>query len=301
MEGLRLEGIGPNETVEKQKLRGREEALPFESDEFKEANRLVLDVTYAFDTPGEAPLKKEDLKGLAPGILEFKAMLERGEGDIRDGDVVMTGWHDLPSEADPSHLDDIRSAATELGREIDAFVSIGIGGSYLGIEATVRALTHTYFNQLTREERGGAPEIYFLGQNMDPDYVRDTLDMLRGKRVGLNVISKSGTTTETAVAFRLLQRFLEEGMGEHAARNILVTTDREKGALRRLADQKGYRSFVVPEDIGGRFSVLSDVGLVGLAVANIDIHEFMAGCRNMQSVCTADTFMENPALSLIHI
>jgi glucose-6-phosphate isomerase len=131
---------------------------------------------------------------------------------------------------------------------------------------------------------------------MDPDYFRDTLDMLEGKRIGLNVISKSGTTTETAVAFRILQKILEENLGDRARDSILVTTDKAKGALRELAGQKGYRSFVVPDDIGGRFSVLSDVGLVGLSMAHIDIKEFVAGFRNMREQCATDVFWENPAL-----
>lgn len=294
---IQLTGMGANETVEKQRRRGEGVKAPNESDAFREANRLALDLTYTFDAPGEGSVSRGDVEALIDPILKAKGMLERGEGDIRDNGVVMTGWQDMPRRIEPSHLDDIRSATEALSREIDAFVSIGIGGSYLGIESTVRALTHTHFNQLSREERGGAPEIYFLGQNMDPDCFRDTLDMLRGKRVGLNVISKSGTTTETAIAFRILQQLLEDNLGEEeAGRRILVTTDPERGALRELADRKGYRSFVVPDDIGGRFSVLSDVGLVGLAVANIDIEAFVAGFRNMQEVCTSDDFWANPAL-----
>ena len=293
----RLTGMGANETVEKQKRRGRGAGTPCDSSAFREDNRLALDLTYAFDAPGGGSISREDVESLTRPILKAKGMLERGEGDIRDGERVMTGWQEMPERIGPSQLDDIRSATGALSREIDAFVSIGIGGSYLGIESTVRALTHTHFNQLSREERGGAPEIYFLGQNVDPDYFRDTLDMLRGKRLGLNVISKSGTTTETAIAFRILQRLLEDNLGEEeAGRRILVTTDRNRGALRELADRKGYRSFVVPDDIGGRFSVLSDVGLVGLAVANIDIGAFVAGFRNMQQVCASDDFWQNPAL-----
>lgn len=296
MNGITLKDIGPNGTIAAQKKRGRGERNAFDTALFREANRLSLDLTYVFDAPGGDPITRKGLEDLAPDILEAKRRLERGEGDIRDGDVVMTGWQDMPVEIDPHHLDAIRSTVAELSREIDTFVSIGIGGSYLGIEATFRALTHTHFNQLDREERGGAPEIYFLGQNMDPDFFRDTLDMLRGKRLGLNVISKSGTTTETAIAFRILQRLLEEHLGEEASRRILVTTDRDQGALRELADRKGYRSFVVPDDIGGRFSVLSDVGLVGLAMANIDIEEFVAGFRTMRQVCASEDFWNNPAL-----
>jgi glucose-6-phosphate isomerase len=202
----------------------------------------------------------------------------------------------LPDELDPARLDEIIQAADELTGKMDAFVSLGIGGSYLGLEATFKALTHTYFNQLPREKRGGAPEIYFLGQNMDPDYFRDTLDALEGKRVGINVISKSGTTTETAIAFRIMQQLLEKNWKDRASQLIYVTTDRVKGALRKLSEKKGYRSFVVPDDIGGRFSVLSDVGLVGLAMAKIDIREFVAGFRNMRRIVTTRDFWGNPAL-----
>jgi glucose-6-phosphate isomerase len=294
---IQLVGMGENETIGKQRRRGSGAGAPCGSDACRDADRLVLDLTYAFDAPGDGSIARRDVEDLIGPVLEAKGRLERGEGDIRDGDLVMTGWQDMPERIEPAHLREIREAAGALAGDIDAFVSIGIGGSYLGIESTVRALTHTHFNQLSREERGGAPEIYFLGQNMDPDYFRDTLDMLRGKRVGLNVISKSGTTTETAIAFRILQQLLEENLGEErAARRILVTTDRNRGALRELSDRKGYRSFVVPDDIGGRFSVLSDVGLVGLAVANIDIEAFVAGFRNMQRVCALDDFWQNPAL-----
>ena len=155
-------------------------------------------------------------------------MLNRNEGDIRDNDIPMTGWRNLPDEITESHLNDIKSLTDRLSESIDAFVSLGIGGSYLGIEATFRALTHGYFNQLSRNNRGGAPEIYFLGQNMDPDYFRDTLDMLEGKKIGVNVISKSGTTTETAVAFRIIQRLIEDSWGDKARELIIATTDKVK-------------------------------------------------------------------------
>jgi glucose-6-phosphate isomerase len=296
MNDMDLKDMGPNRTIEIQVRRGSGEKTDFDSEAFRDANRLALDISLVFDAPGEGAIRKTDVEALSEKALEALRMLREGRGDIRDGGVPMTGWMEMPERIEPSHLEEIRYAAGELSRETDAFVSIGIGGSYLGIEATFRALTHTYFNQLNREKRGGGPEIYFLGQNMDPDYFRDTLDMLRGKRVGLNVISKSGTTTETAIAFRILERLLEQGAGKEAGRRILVTTDRDRGALRELSRRKGYRSFVVPDDIGGRFSVLSDVGLVGLAMANIDIEEFVAGFRNMRRVCSSDDFWNNPAL-----
>ncbi len=296
MNELQLKDMGPNETIRRQVRQGAGDKEPFDSKAFRDSNSLVLDISLVFDTPGEGAIERKDVESLIKRVLEAKQMLDQGRGDIRDGDVIMTGWMEMPERIEPSHLQEIRSAAGDLAGRIDAFVSIGIGGSYLGIESTFRALTHTYFNQLSRQERGGGPEIYFLGQNMDPDYFRDTLDMLRGKRVGLNVISKSGTTTETAVAFRILEQLLEKSLGEETGRRILVTTDRDRGALRELARRKGYSSFVVPDDIGGRFSVLSDVGLVGLAMANIDIEEFVAGFRNMRRVCSSDDFWSNPAL-----
>ncbi len=296
MTGLKLRGFGKNDTVRKQVRRGKGEKNPYNSPDFISENRISIDFTYMFDTPEENSISKRDVESLIPRILNARDMLDRNEGDIFDHNIPMTGWRNLPDEISKAHLDEILNLAGRLAGEIDAFVSLGIGGSYLGIEATFRALTHNYFNQLNRDNRGGAPEIYFLGQNMDPDYFRDTLDMLEGKRIGVNVISKSGTTTETAIAFRIIQRLIEDTWGEKAPELIIATTDRVKGALKTLADRKGYRTFVIPDNIGGRFSVLTNVGLVGLAMANIDIHEFVAGFKNMKEIITERDFWNNPAL-----
>jgi glucose-6-phosphate isomerase len=296
MDGLRLIHVGPNVTIRRQQERGDRVKSPVESPGFREANRIVLDATHMFDAPGPGTIHQTDVEALIPDILEAHQMLKNDEGDIRDHGVPMTGWRDLPIKIDESYLSEITGIADQLAGQIDAYVSLGIGGSYLGIEATFKALTHTYFNQLTREERGGAPEIHFLGQNMDPDFFRDTLDMLRGKRIAVNVISKSGTTTETAVAFRILRRLMEQNWGGEADRLILVTTDKHRGALKEMAASRGYRTFVIPDDIGGRFSVLTDVGLVGLAMARIDIQEFVAGFRNMHRIVWENDFRHNPAL-----
>ncbi|MFP3928880.1 MAG: hypothetical protein ACLFUP_08250, partial [Desulfobacteraceae bacterium] len=296
MSVISLEGVGANRTIERQTRIGQGDKNPFDTEAFQEANRLVLDLTYVFDAPDNAPIVRADIDALAPKALEIKQMLERGEGDIYDRGTAMIGWHDMPEKLDRSRLAEIRDAAGEFSSRIDAFVSIGIGGSYLGLESTFKALTHNCFNRLDRDDRGGAPEIHFLGQNMDPDYFRDTLDMLEGKRVGVNVISKSGTTTETAIAFRIIRRILEKSIGDKARTHIVVTTDPERGALREAALQEGYSTLEVPGDIGGRFSVLSDVGLFGLAVAGIDIEELTAGSRRMRRVCLSDDFWSNPAL-----
>lgn len=296
MQGLELKGFEDNKTVATQIDRGRNKKSPWQTDVFRKENTITLDPTYTFDAPGENAISFKDIEALMPRVLEIDRILKKNEGNILDNGIPMTGWQTLPEEIDQNHLEEIKSAAKGLSKEIDAFVSIGIGGSYLGIEATFQALTHSYFNQLSRVKRGGAPEVYFLGQNMDPDYFRDTLDMLEGKRVGINVISKSGTTTETAVAFRIIMKLMEDNWGKGASSLIIATTDKSKGALRGLAGKKGYKSFPIPDNIGGRYSVLTDVGLVGLAMANIDIEEFLAGFRQMREITMSDDFMKNPAL-----
>lgn len=293
MKGLKLKGFSENKTVENQAIRGEKGKL---TDLFRQENTISLDPTYIFEAPGEHPVSIKDVEALIPRVLEANRMLKRQEGDILDNGTPMTGWLNLPEEIDQRHIAEIKSVTDELSGEIDAFVSIGIGGSYLGIEATFQALTHSHFNQLSRDKRGGAPEIYFLGQNMDPDYFRDTLDMLEGKRVGINVISKSGTTTETAIAFRIILKLIEENWGKDASRFVIATTDKSKGALRILSEKKGFKTFPIPDNIGGRYSVLTDVGLVGLAMANIDIEEFVAGFRRMREATMSDDFMANQAL-----
>ena len=267
--------------------------------EFTNSNRIGLDITHILNPADSDPfISSDELDRFAPKIVEQHRRLKEGEGDCRDGDTPMLGWQSLPDEITAEHLDEIMAVTGQLSEQIDAFVSLGIGGSYLGIEATFKALTHTYFNQLPRKARNGAPEVYFLGQNTDPDFFRDTLDMLQGKRIGLNVISKSGTTTETAIAFRVLRRMLEDQYGKKAPELIIATTDPAKGALRSLTKRNGYQSFVVPGNVGGRFSVLTDVGLVGLAMAGIDIHEFTAGFRHMKERTDGDDFWSN--LAMVH-
>lgn len=292
-----LSHLGTNRTIVKQKEshKNRDRFIP--DDDFIKENSLSLDITYIINSSDGRPfISIDDLDEICPAVLEKHDKLKNGKGDCTDGETVMLGWQSLPDEITGEHLDEVILAAKDLAGRIDAFVSIGIGGSYLGIEATFRALTHTYFNRLSREQRGNVPEIYFLGQNTDPDFFRDTLDMLEGKRVGINVISKSGTTAETASAFRILRNLIEKRMGGRSKEFIFVTTDRVRGVLKKLADISGYRTFVVPDDVGGRFSVLTDAGLVGLAIAGIDIYEFTAGFRNMKKRVSHDDFWSNPAM-----
>lgn len=286
-----------NETIAMQRRRGMNKPLCYDAPEFTAQNQISLDITHIFNVPGDPqPILRADLEAIVPEAISAHRAIKAGQCDCKDNGVPMLGWQDLPERITVDHLDHIRQITADLASRIDAYISLGIGGSYLGIEATVSALSHTYFNCLSREERGGAPQMYFLGQNMDPDHFRDTLDMLRGKRVGINCISKSGTTTETAIAFRVLRRMLEDLHGDQAQNYILVTTDADRGALRQLAGKNGYRTFAIPDNIGGRFSVLSDVGLVGIAMAGIDIGEFVAGFRAMKRRTDGDDFWQNPAL-----
>ena len=293
-----ISSLPENGSLAAQRQRGADVPLPYTDPAWIERHRVSLDISRVLNAPGDpAAMTRAELDQLAPEVLAVHQQLKAGQGDVNDGEVPMLGWQDLPGRITAQHLQRVRAAAAALGQRVDAYVSLGIGGSYLGVEATIKALTHTHFNSLPRAERGGAPEIHFLGQNMDPDHFRDTLDLLRGKRVGLNVISKSGTTTETAIAFRVLRNLLEQVCdADQLKHQILVTTDGKKGALRGLADRLGLTSFVVPDDIGGRFSVLSDVGLVGVAMAGVDISEFVAGFAAMQQRTDGDDFWANPAL-----
>ncbi len=286
-----------NGTIKRQMTRFDYSSMFKPKPQFIKDNRLTLDISYIVnERQGRPFISREELESFSSTVIEKHRLLQDGQGDCKDGDTPMLGWMSLPDEITKEHLDEIEATARKLANKIDVFVSLGIGGSYLGIEATFRALCHTWFNQLGRSKRGGAPQIYFLGQNTDPDYFRDTLDILEGKRVGINVISKSGTTTETAIAFRIMRRLLDKKHGDKAVNYIIATTDKTRGALRQLSEEMGYRTFIVPDNIGGRFSVLSDVGLFGLAVAGINIYEFAAGFRNMKKILETDQFWKNPAM-----
>ena len=291
-----LSSLEDNGTIARQ--RGGDQQQWWKDQQRAADNSVTLDLTHLFEAPGDPdPMTRADLDGMVREAQAAHRDLMEGRGQIKDGEVTMLGWQDLPERITSEHLDHVQQVVRELSGRIDAYVSLGIGGSYLAIEATVKALTHTHFNSLSRSERGGAPEMHFLGQNMDPDFFRDTLDLLRDRRVGINVISKSGTTTETAIAFRILRRLLEQTHGAGARELILATTDAHKGALRTLAKEMKLQCFVVPDDIGGRFSVLSDVGLVGIAMAGIDIRQLVAGFAAMKRRTDTEDLWHNPAMA----
>jgi glucose-6-phosphate isomerase len=215
--------------------------------------------------------------------------LEKGTGLGAD----YLGWLHLPSGVSDSVLADIQSTADSLRNVCDAFIVVGIGGSYLGARAGISFLSSSFFNQFGRH---GGPEIYFAGQNISSDYHADLFDLVGGRDVSLNVISKSGTTTEPAIAFRLLKEMVENKYGADVARDrIVVTTDSSKGALKSLADELGYRTFVIPDDVGGRYSVLTPVGLFPMAVAGINIQELVEGARQAEKLYSNPSLDQNDA------
>lgn len=201
-----------------------------------------------------------------------------------------TGWLDLPENYDKDEFQKIKLAAQEIQRESEALVVIGIGGSYLGARASIEFLKSINYNQLSKD----TPDIYFVGNNISTSYIQDILKICENKDVSINVISKSGTTTEPAIAFRIFRDFLEKKYGkEKAKERIYCTTDKTKGALKELADKNGYKTFVIPSNIGGRFSVLTAVGLLPIAVAGIDIDKLMLGAKNAQLDFMVDDLEKN--------
>lgn len=206
------------------------------------------------------------------------------------------GWVELPRDYDQVEFDRILKSAEKIKADSDALVVIGIGGSYLGAKAAIEMLAHTFHNELGKTKTGGV-QIYYLGHNMSSDYMNDFLEVIAGKELSVNVISKSGTTTEPAIAFRVMKKYMEDKYGKaEAARRIYATTDASRGALKGLADQEGYESFVVPDAVGGRYSVLTAVGLLPIAAAGIDIQAMMAGAREAMDRYTKASFADNDCL-----
>ena len=200
------------------------------------------------------------------------------------------GWVNLPSEIDENLLADIEKTAADLRKKSEIFVVIGIGGSYLGARAVIEALQN-HFAPLTDEK----PLIVYAGHNMSEDYLHDLMAILDKKNYSLAVISKSGTTTEPAIAFRILKQHIINKYGEkEAASRIIAITDKARGALKQLANVKGYKTYIVPDDVGGRFSVLTPVGLLPIAMAGIDIRALVKGAVEMEQQCKANPTLDNP-------
>ncbi|MCI5776995.1 MAG: glucose-6-phosphate isomerase [Bacteroidales bacterium] len=231
-----------------------------------------------------------DIKPLQAEIAQALEKLDKGNGEGSD----FIGWHHLPSETTEAFLDEIEAAAKTLRDNCEIVVVAGIGGSYLGARSVIEALSNSFDYLQTNRK---APVVLYAGQNLGEDYLADLISTIKGKKFGIINISKSGTTTETAVSFRLLKALLEKQEGKDEARKrIVAITDKAKGALRTLATQEGYKTFVIPDNVGGRFSVLTPVGLLPIAVAGFDIKKLVAGAVEMEKATASSVpFEENPA------
>jgi glucose-6-phosphate isomerase len=245
--------------------------------------KLSIDKAFGF-------VSKESVAAYELQVAESNAKLHQGTGLGND----FLGWLNLPSSIDDAHLTDIEATAKILRDNCEVVVVVGIGGSYLGAKAVIDALSNS-FDWLQTERK--SPVVVYAGQNIGEDYLYELQQLLKTKKFGIVSISKSGTTTEPALAFRLLKTQLEEQQGKAAAQQLIVAiTDKSRGALRTLATQEGYKTFVIEDNIGGRFSVLSPVGLLPIAVAGFDIRQLVSGALKMEQVCSQDTpFAENPA------
>lgn len=235
-------------------------------------------------------VNKEEVASYEKRIAECMHLLERGTGKGND----FLGWLHLPSSIDQAQIDAINATAKRLQVHCDVVVVAGIGGSYLGARAVIEALNNS-FQYMNSQQT--VPTIVYAGHNIGEDYLSELTDFLKDKRFGIINISKSGTTTETALAFRLLKKQCEAQRGKEEAQKVIVAiTDAEKGAARLTADKEGYESYIIPDNVGGRFSVLTPVGLLPIAIAGYDIAQFVAGAQHMETVCGPETsFWENPA------
>lgn len=206
------------------------------------------------------------------------------------------GWIDLPVDYDKEEFARIQKAAAKIQSDSEVLLVIGIGGSYLGARAAIEFLRHSFYNSVSKEIRK-TPEIYFCGNNISSNYMNHLKEVIGDRDFSINIISKSGTTTEPAIAFRVFKKLLNEKYGkQEAAKRIYATTDKAKGALKNLATEEGYESFVVPDDVGGRFSVLTAVGLLPIAVSGADITKLMEGAASMRNYCLTTPYEQNDAV-----
>lgn len=206
------------------------------------------------------------------------------------------GWIDLPVNYDKDEFSRIQTAAKKIQQDSEVLLVIGIGGSYLGARAAIEFLRHSFYNSVSKEIRK-TPEIYYVGNNISSTYISHLIEVIGDRDFSINMISKSGTTTEPAIAFRVFKKLLIEKYGKaEAAKRIYATTDKARGALKNLATEEGYESFVVPDDVGGRFSVLTAVGLLPIAVSGADITKLMEGAASMREACLNKPFAENDSV-----
>lgn len=255
----------------------------------KEIKEMKLNFNYQF---AKNFFNENELKQIKPYVELANEVLTSKTGAGND----FLGWVDLPENYDKDEFARIKKAAEKIKNDSDVLIVIGIGGSYLGAKAAIEFLSHSFYNNLPKDKRK-TPEIYFAGTNMSGVYLQHLIEVVGDRDFSVNVISKSGTTTEPAIAFRVFKKMLEEKYGkEEAAKRIYATTDKEKGALKTLATAEGYETFVVPDNVGGRFSVLTAVGLLPIAAAGISIDDLMAGAKDAMNDFANKNMDENQAL-----
>lgn len=248
-------------------------------------------VTFDYSKTG-AFISDAEISYMKKLTLDAKELLVSKEGAGND----FLGWIDLPVDYDKEEFARIKKAAEKIQNDSEVLLVIGIGGSYLGARAAIEFLGHSFANVVDRSVRK-APEIYFCGNSISSTYLKHLIDAVGDRDFSINMISKSGTTTEPAIAFRVFKSILEKKYGkEGAAGRIYATTDRARGALKKVADEEGYETFVVPDDVGGRFSVLTAVGLLPIAVSGADIDQLMAGAASGRKRALENAFEENDAL-----
>jgi len=258
----------------------------------------------SFDpSPSDAFIAPHEWAAIEPQINAAAKLLDNRQGPGHE----FLGWLDLPAKYDRSEFKRIKAAAKRIQRQSEVLIVIGIGGSYLGSKAAIEFCGHHFYNNLPKKQRRGLaadgkpgpllPEIYFAGTNISGTYLTQLLEVIGTRDFSVNVISKSGTTTEPAVAFRIFKKLLEERHGKEGAQSrIYATTDKSRGALKTLASKEGYETFVVPDDVGGRFSVLTAVGLLPIASAGIDIDQLMKGAADARIHYKSAPFAENEVL-----
>ncbi len=233
---------------------------------------------------------EEAVARMEPQVKVAHDMLHKKNGPGND----FLGWLDLPTNYDKEEFARIKKAAAKIRKDSDVLVVIGIGGSYLGARAAIELLNHSFANIAPKKVRK-SPIILFCGNSISATYLADLMEIIEGKDISVNIISKSGTTTEPAIAFRIFKAYMENKYGKKEAKSrIYATTDKARGALKGLADKEGYESFVVPDDVGGRFSVLTAVGLLPIAVSGIDIKEVMKGAKDASKEFKKMSVMDNP-------
>ena len=226
-------------------------------------------------------VNQDELTGIKAQVETAAKMLHEKSGLGND----FLGWVDLPTNYDKEEFARIKAAAEKIQKNSQVLIVIGIGGSYLGARAAIEFLKSPFYNNMKKN----TPDIYYVGNNINPTYLNEVIALCEGKDISVNVISKSGTTTEPALAFRVFKKLVEDKYGKEEAKNhIFATTDKAKGTLKELSDTEGYETFVVPDNVGGRFSVLTAVGLLPIAVAGCDIDKLMEGARQAQNDYTAD-------------